>query len=476
MTSADQSRRQSCLVFDPSFFPRRIDMTEPLAKQHRTFVTSTMCLALLSLLAATGCQSPGAAPGLRLPGTPHLPSTSSVPTPKVSVGGKGSAVPGVKSASLSPSAGTSGESQPAVSQPSVSQPIAQVGFVDRLRGNECQSCSPAMVGDTCVSGDCGGSCGACQNVAMPMMPMRYGFDPQEFLCNGGDVPPQARLQQDDSVVGVAPQDAIVHYTADSGVVDVQASNRVCLYSPRFGSVRQVSGAVSGEKSVGLNTTSKPVGPTGINLNVPSLMVGDVHELAHANTARRVDAVRDRNRGVPVEGIVQPVVAEDVLRILANLDVISLTTLNESQIALLQEGALAAQTWMVRDAVEVAIESMRPPELSRVATVEGFTEYDFPDAGRLQIIKVADRRDAQQGEEVHFAIHVRNVGDSKVNQVQVIDSLVARLEYVPDSQKCDREAEFDSMPNDVSSTRMTWTLKEPLPVGETALIEFTCRVR
>ncbi len=474
MTSAVQSQRRNCLVFDKSFFPCRIAMTELLAKRHRTFVKSTVCVTLLSLMTAVGCQTPGSNKGFRLPGTPHLPSTSSVPTPKVSVGGKGSAVPGIKSASMDPVPGVSVDSQP----------VAQVGFVDRprlveqLRGNDCQACSPAMVGDGCLSGDCGGSCAACASVAMPMvaMPMGHGFDPQEYLCNGGDVPPQARLQQDDSVIGVASQDAIVHYTADSGAVDVQASNRVCLYSPRFGSIRQVSGAASGEKSVGLNTASMPVGPTGINLNVPSLMVGDVHELAHANTARRVDAMRDRNRGVPVAGIVQPLVAEDVLRVLANLDAISLTTLNESQIALLQKGALAAQTWMVRDAVEVAIESMRPPELSRVAAVEGFTEYNFPDAGRLQIIKVADRQDAQQGEEVHFAIHVRNVGDSKVNQVEVIDSLVTRLEYVADSQKCDRKASFDTMPNDAGSTRMTWTLQEPIPVGETALIEFTCRVR
>lgn len=474
MTSAEQSQRRNCLVFDNSFFPCRNVMIELLAKRHRTFVRSTVCVTLLSLMTAVGCQTPGSNKGFRLPGTPHLPSTSSAPTPKVSVGGNGSAVPGMKSASMDPVPSVSADNQP----------VAQVGFVDRprlaqpLRGDDCQACSPAMVGDGCLSGDCGGSCAACEGVAMPMvtMPMGYGVDPQEYLCNGGDVPPQARLQQDDSVIGVAPQDAIVHYTADSGAVDVQASNRVCLYSPRFGSIRQVSGAASGEKSVGLNTATMPVGPTGINLNVPSLMVGDVHELAHANTTRRVDAVRDRNRGVPVEGIVQPVVAADVLRILANLDVISLTTLNESQIALLQEGALAAQTWMVRDAVEVAIESMRPPELSRVAAVEGFTEYDFPDAGRLQIIKVADRQDAQQGEEVHFAIHVRNVGDSKVNQVEVIDSLVARLEYVANSQKCDRKANFDTMPNDVGSTRMTWTLQEPIPVGETALIEFTCRVR
>jgi len=312
---------------------------------------------------------------------------------------------------------------------------------------------------------------------MAMPPQRgYGIDPQEFLCNGGDLPPEARALIDGRVRGVNPQDAVVRYTTEGGDVEVQPSNRVCLYSPRFGSVRQITGAVAGEKATGLRGASQPVGPNGIGLTQPSLMVQDIHELRRADVARRVDAMRDRNRGVPVEGVLQPVLAEEALAILATLDAVSLNRLDESQLAILQRGAVAARSWMIRDAVEVMIENLRIPVLTRDVAVEAFVEYELPDAGRLQISKVADRNHAQQGEEVSFAIYVRNVGDSSVNNVRIADNLVTRLEYVEDSQSVDRQADFAVSANEAGSLRLEWTLRDPLAVGESATIEFKARVR
>ncbi len=418
---------------------------------------------LASMMVLAGCQSPGATKGLRLPGTPHLPGIHQAPTPELTPGGKTPAVPGVADTSSVQSAG-----QPAAA----TSEVAQVGYFGRLSD---QAGQPSGTCQGCIQSTEGAACQACAPATSPFA-MGQPLDPQEFLCNGGDVPPQARVMVDDRIGGLEPQDAVVHYTTEAGKIEVQQSNTVCLYSPRFGAVRQVSGAVAGEKAIGLRGTSQPVGPTGIGLTQPSLVVGESLELARADVARRVDAMRDRNRGVPVEGIVQPLLAEDALEILATLDAISPNRLDESQIAILQQGAVAAQSWMVRDAVEVMIESLTPPVLTRDAKVEGFVEYDFPDAGRLQIIKVADKQHAQQGDEVSFAIHVQNVGDSPVSNIEIADSLNGRLEYLEDSQQCDRTAEFTTTGNAAGSVRMKWTLAEPLAVGETAKIEFKCRVR
>ena len=358
-------------------------------------------------------------------------------------------------------------------------PIAQVGFVDRLSGgcaSGCGTCTSCItLRDACAAS--GGACQACPPM-MPsfMPPMGRPVDPQEYLCNGEDQSPLAHVNKDDYVAGVEPQDTIVHYTTMDGDIHVQESNRTCLYSPRFGAIRQVSEAVAGEKAIGLAKTYLPTGPTGIGLSEPSLVVNDVHELARADVARRVDAMRDRNRGVPVESIVQPTLAEDALQILATLEAQSLSSVGEAQMAILQQGALAAQEWMVRDAVEVMIESMEPPVLTRDARVEAIVEYDFPDAGRLEIIKVADRSHAAQGEKVTFAIKVRNVGDSEVSHVEIKDSLIARLQYVDGSQTCDREADFGVTDNDAGSVKLSWTFKDDLAVGETATIEFQCLVR
>lgn len=397
--------------------------------------------------------------GLRLPGAvPESPALNPATTSTLQPAVTGPSVPGVADTTASPS-----QQLPTV--------IAQVGFVDRLHGGAAGHCGSCR---SCVQGGPGVQCEAAP-ICYPPLALGRPVDPQEFLCNGGDVPPEARVLRDDSIGGLEPQDAIVHYTTERGVIEVVPSNRVCVYAPRFGAVRQISGAVAGEKAIGLGRTYLPVGPNGIGLTQPSLIVQDIDELAHADVSRRVDAMRDRNRGVPVEGIDQLHIAEDVLQILATLDLVALNRLDDLQIALLKQGAVAAQTWMIRDAVEVMIESKTPPVLIRDRKVEALVEYDFPD-GRLQIIKVADKDHAQQGEVVTFAIHVKNVGDAPVNYVEIADNLVGRLEYVEGSQSCDREAEFETGDNAAGSVRMKWSLTESLGVGETAMIEFKCRVR
>ncbi|MDM4019059.1 DUF11 domain-containing protein [Roseiconus lacunae] len=410
---------------------------------------------------SVGCQTSSQSANLRLPGTPVASDSSAQamdqPGGRKPVGALATAISPPPPQSTNVTSSYVGD-----------EPIAQVGFVDRL--HQRIACNAANGGQAC------GSCQTCVPTYDAAMLQRRGIDPQEWLCNGGDQPPAAALLASDRVAGAEPQDAIVHYTTEAGDIKIAASNPVCLYSPRFGAVRQVYSAVAGEKSIGLGKTYLPVGPGGVGLSQPSLAINDVDELSHANVSKRVDAMRDRNRGVPVENIVGPVFFEDVWQVLAALDRQALIQLNESQIAILQRGAVAAQSWMIRDAVEVMIESMAPPTLIRDAAVEGFVEYDFPDAGRLQVVKVADRDHAVQGEEVNFAIHLRNVGDSPVDHIELVDNLVARLEYVADSQKSDRPAEFSKALNDVGSETLTWTLRDALPVGETITIEFTCKVR
>ena len=412
--------------------------------------------AILGCALLLGCRTAGEADAFRLPGTTKLPATPSFPTPKLTPGGNTPAVPGVTETSAN-----------LPSTPEQVEPVAQVGFIDRLR------CAPSGVQ---INGcETETDCVPCQTPPTGLA-MRPTIDPQEFLCNGGDAPATAVLRKDGYIAGLEPADAIVHYATEAGDIHVQASNRVCVYSPRFGSIRQITSAAGGEKTVALEGIAKPVGANGLGLNQPSLTMGESIELGHADVARRVDAVRDRNRGVPVDGIVGPVLAEDALAILATLDHLSLGQMGDSQIALLREGAVAARTWMIRDAVEVMFKGLEVPVLTRDQRAEAFVEYDFPDAGRLKIVKVADKATAELGEEIHFAIHVQNVGDSPVSEIEIADSLVTRLEYVEDSQKCDRDAEFTTRGNGAGSVRLSWKLREPLAVGASAHIEFSCKVR
>ena len=99
-----------------------------------------------------------------------------------------------------------------------------------------------------------------------------------------------------------PEDTVVHYTTEAGDIGIQASNRTCLYAPRFASVRKITGAVAGDHAIGAAQFDRPLGASGIDQPLPGLVMTDTIELAHADVARRIDAMRERIRGVPVDSV------------------------------------------------------------------------------------------------------------------------------------------------------------------------------
>ncbi len=304
----------------------------------------------------------------------------------------------------------------------------------------------------------------------------HGVDPNEFLCDGGDHHQDVAVRRNNTLAGLDAEDTVVHYMTEAGDTEVKASNRVCVYAPRFASVRKITGAASGGRVIGVAGVKHDVGLNRIQEDLPGLVINDTQALAHADVARRIDAMRDRNRGVRIENVLQPEMAEDVLAALAGLSVLDLGQLQENQLARLQEAASAAVSWSVEESIEVAIEDLKPPTLTRDLRVEEMRVYDFPDAGRLQIGKFADRQHAQPGEVVSFAIRVENVGDSAVNHVTLTDNLTTRLEYVAESQTCSGGAEFSTKRNEAESLMLQWKLTDELKVGESVTIRFQCKVR
>ncbi|TWU65295.1 hypothetical protein V7x_08410 [Crateriforma conspicua] len=366
--------------------------------------------------------------------------------------------------------------------------VRQVGYTASLTDlpmDECQStlgqpcgqCNACATGQACT--ECGNNaCTVCQPhgyTAPPAMYNAYGIDPQEFLCDGGDANAKAFLRQDDTIAALDPEDTVVHFTNRHGQIEFAESNRVCLYAPRFASVRRVTGASAGGRVTGAVGVAQPVGPERMNLDQPGLVVTDTTEIGMADTARRIDAMRDRNRGVPVDAVLQPILTADVFAVLANIRVLDLTELRDADLALLEQAATAAIAWSIEESVEVAVQDLKPPVLNRSQTPRGFTEYDFGD-GRLVIGKFADKHHAQPGDIVEFALRVDNVGDGPVSHVTVTDNLTTRLAYIDGSQSASCEADFEVVQNDVESAQLIWTIRDELAVGESAILRFKCRVR
>ena len=349
----------------------------------------------------------------------------------------------------------------------------------------------ARRGGGCVAGPCTGGGNGCGNVygdgcgnappppwaaADAIPPAPFANDPNEFLCNGWDDPPRAYVQRNDAIGGLNPTDVAVSFTTESGDIELSTSNEVCVYAPRFASVRKITGAVSGEHAVGLSGARRDVSLAAANLNQGGFEIDRTVQLGHADVARRLDAFRDRDRGVPIERIESVVQSVDVLAALANIRSDALADATDVQLALLQRHALEATTYTVDQLIDVSILDLAAPAIKRAQAAEEFVVYEFPDAGRLEVLKVVDRLDAAPGDTVTFSITARNVGDSPVRQIRLADNLTTRLEYLESSEQSTPDAEFTSIANEVGSVRLIWNFDEPLPVGETVTVRFKCRVR
>lgn len=332
--------------------------------------------------------------------------------------------------------------------------------------NGCMSCQPNAFGDQ--------GCGPV-GVMLPMIPNPQGIDGNEFLCNGGDQLPKARARVGDQIIGVEVEDTVARYTTVRGETHVTPSNRVCVYAPRFGSVRRVTGADIGEIAVGPQKMINRDSPIGVDHDEPGLAVTGRDLPIRNDLVRGPDAMRARDRGVPVENVLQPRMAEDVLAILANLSIMNRGILIKDDLPIILIGDQAATIWSVDQEVVVAVAGEVAAAVTRDQTARELVVYELPN-GRLRICKVADRGDALPGEVVTFLLRVDNVGDSPLSDIVLTDSLSARLQYVPDSQKNSVNAEFSTSMNDDNSLRMTWKFAQELKVGEGTTIEFKCKVR
>lgn len=341
---------------------------------------------------------------------------------------------------------------------------------------------PARHGGPCTAGCCGTT-----GPVYPTMPSMsslglaahagagFGLDPQEFLCDGGDQLPPAKVRSDDQIIGVGLEDTVVKYETVDGGLHVEPSNRVCIYAPRFASVRKVTGAVTDEKTVAAVGYDRPQGPVDVGLRQPSSAVMAPVGPVLSDLARGPDAMRGRDRGVPVENVNTPVLAEDVIAVLADLSIISHGVLREADKPWLAKGATAAITWSLDEAVQVVVDNVQASVATADVAAEGLTVYDLP-GGRLRVCKLADRQSAQVGDVVTFVLRVDNTGEGKLNNVVLTDNLTTRLEYIEGSQTCSKGAVFETEENDGGSLRLSWSFTDDFKVGEAAIIRFRCRVR
>jgi len=306
----------------------------------------------------------------------------------------------------------------------------------------------------------------------------YGAWPQdEYLVDGGDDGLKAYVRGNWEIRNLNPEDTIVHYDTLDNRRLVEASNRVHIYSPRFGSVRKIDGVVAAiEWQHYAGTQSR----TQLSSAQSRMQAGRTEQNETAGQARSNVLPRGANAGAnsgAVEQRTSPMTYgnQEVVASLSRL--LTHMTFTGAEMAYLAEAQRAAEAWAGIDHLEIQIGGATAQAMIGQKTPEAVFIIGDPETSpKLRLFKVASKETAQRGEIVEFMIRFDNVGSEVVGNVTIADSLTARLEYIDGSAGSSVAAEFFVEPNEAGSHILRWEISQPLHADDFGVVRFRCRVQ
>jgi uncharacterized repeat protein (TIGR01451 family) len=323
-----------------------------------------------------------------------------------------------------------------------------------------------------------------QGVPLPYTPVGPWAPPgiagpwpaDEYLGDGGNSGPPVRVGRQYDVHGLAPEDAIAHYDTLEGQTLVEPSNRVCLYSPRFGAVRQVVGAQidqQRDRAADVHLPNRLASPTtSERLGLNGQKLQPVAELG----THPAEALRMRQGDGALSSRVGPYSFDNSYRAYEDIAVIRWGVFIEAEAPFLAKGAQSAIAWTHDQAVQILLERQAANVESGTRKLQETYTIGSSPAPRLRLVKVASTPFAEPGDEVAFTFRFDNVGNQPIGNVTILDSLSGRLEYVAGSAQCSRRAQFSARPNEEDSVVVRCDLTDPLPPGAGGVLRFSCRVR
>ena len=306
---------------------------------------------------------------------------------------------------------------------------------------------------------------------------RQPWSQNEYLCDGGDGGEQVGINAKKEIRGLKMEDTVAHYDTLDGRTIVEPSNAVCLYSPRFGAVRQVVGLMADEerqKIAGVRGPQKLDIPTTVQVPLgakQNIQAGD--EIA----ARPPVAMRSRQGDGVMSSAVGPRGFQNAFKAYENLAIVRLGMFEESEMPVLARGSNAAIAWSNTQAVQVILEhqgAMATVKYDNAASV--YTVTTPPGNPRLRLCKLASTAVCQTGRRGRFHDPLRQHGRptdrqrDHPGQPQHASGIRSR------QRQCNVEAKFSTQPNEGESVIVRCDVSKPLDPGQGGILRFRCRVR
>ena len=298
----------------------------------------------------------------------------------------------------------------------------------------------------------------------------------EYLCDGGDRATPLHFGGDGGLRGIDPRDAVIAFR-DARRPRVLPTNTVCIYAPRFASVRTTIGANeslnvqevrAAERLEKQASTAAAQGPRKLATHASaetnrvrmraSGLKGRVYAGEHAEI--RVLSGYDVSSNIAGHTRIQgPERFRKRIKAQGNLGSAAPVLLNRPE-GVVMTGIIegAGQTVMTWTPREVA--GVEPP----------------PDKPGIAVAKEVSATDAEPGDEVTYTIRFKNIGNTPINAVSIVDSLMPRLEYVPKTSMGPKGAVFTAAENKVGSRELRWDLPGAIAPGAEGYVSFRAIVR
>jgi uncharacterized repeat protein (TIGR01451 family) len=244
--------------------------------------------------------------------------------------------------------------------------------------------------------------------------------------DGGDGGLQAGIGPGGKLVGLDASDTVAQWFDSHGKQKIAVSNKVCLCVPRYVLIRTA-----------ITTAANTVGTAPVDANAI------------------LTPAKAQCNSFPIT-YQQELIARNILAAQKASGVI-----NVQQVQAIGQ----------MEGIVVYARAEGPGSITSACPEPHLAECE-----KLVIIKWPEKCDAQIGEAVTFFIRYKNQGQRPITGIVVSDSLTARLEYVPNSARSDRDALFTTAPNEVDSSVLRWEITTPLPPGQTGTVTFQAKVR
>lgn len=304
-----------------------------------------------------------------------------------------------------------------------------------------------------------------------MCPLEEPPYPEEILCDGGDAGHPFHYEGS-KFAGLEAEDTVAEFTDHEGTAHVRISSQVCIYAPKFGSVRSISQPLQGYAVDALGGTHDGVGAAGFDHRRRLVTAESIDQLADTRTRAKAGGV-DTALG---EGALHQTLAVEQHIKLQNVFE-DRNTLSEGQFEQATEAYLAANLQIAGVAIHdigpivVANEIGGQTVTSNDAAADYTGVEDRRTPGDLRVVKLADQPSAQPGDTITFRIRFYNDGDRELTAVRILDHLSPRLEYVEGSAISELEGRLTLEQDEYGGQILQFVLDAPLEGGKSGEISF-----